>query len=60
VSEPSPIRREPVRKRDAHVRFKEAVLALSDEPTALNLLNYLKASRELDAALPRIRSNTAA
>jgi hypothetical protein len=36
------------------------VLALSDEPTALNLLNYLKASRELDAALPRIRSNTAA
>ena len=45
---------------DAHARFKEAVLALSDEPTALNLLNYLKASRELDAALPRIRSNTAA
>jgi hypothetical protein len=45
---------------DAHARFKEAVLALSDEPTALNLLNYLKASRELDAALRRVRSENAA
>jgi hypothetical protein len=59
VSEPSPLPRDPAGK-DAHRRFKEAVLALSDEPTPLNLLNYLKASRELDAALPRIRSNTAA
>jgi hypothetical protein len=59
VNEPSSLPRDPVRG-DAHARFKEAVLALSDEPTARNLLNYLKASRELDAALPRIRSNTAA
>jgi hypothetical protein len=59
VSEPTSLPRAPVRE-DAHARFKEAVLALSDEPTPLNLLNYLKASRELEAALPRVRSNTAA
>jgi hypothetical protein len=36
------------------------VLALSDEPTASNLVRYLQASRALEAALPRIASNTAA
>jgi hypothetical protein len=36
------------------------VLALSDEPTAPNLLRYLRASRELEAALARIPSKNAA
>jgi hypothetical protein len=56
---PSPRPRDSARE-NAHARFKQAVLALSDEPTPLNLLRYLKASRELDAAPPRISSKTAA
>jgi hypothetical protein len=59
MTRPSPRPRDPAGK-DAHARFKEAVIALSDEPTALNLLRYLQASRELDAARPRVSSKTAA
>jgi hypothetical protein len=32
----------------AFVRFGEALLDFSDEPTPRNLVRYLKASRELD------------
>jgi hypothetical protein len=59
VTGASPSPRDPARD-DAFVRFREAVLALSDEPTAPNLLRYLRASRELDAALRRIPSKSAA
>jgi hypothetical protein len=59
LNAPSPRPRDPARE-NAHARFKKAVLALSDEPTALNLLRYLQASRELDAEPPRISSKTAA
>jgi hypothetical protein len=59
MTEPSPRPRDPARE-DAHARFKAAVLALSDEPTALNLRRYLQASRALEAAAPRISSKTAA
>jgi hypothetical protein len=59
VTDPSPRPRDPARE-EAHARFKEAVRALSDAPTAPNLVRYLRASRELDAALPRISSKTAA
>ena len=56
---PSPRPRDSARE-NAYARFKQAVLALSDEPTALNLLRYLQASRALDAAEPRGQSKTAA
>jgi hypothetical protein len=56
---PAPLRRDPAREV-AHARFKEAVLALSDAPTASNLLRYLRASRELEAALARVGSENAA
>jgi hypothetical protein len=55
---PAPPPRDPARE-NAHARFKAAVLALSDEPTALNLLRYLQASRALEAA-ERVHSKTAA
>jgi hypothetical protein len=56
---PSPRPRDSARE-NAHARFKQAVLALSDEPTALNLLRYLEASRALEAAERRVQSKTAA
>jgi hypothetical protein len=56
---PSPRPRDSARE-NAHARFKQAVLALSDEPTALNLLRYLQASRALEAAERRVQSKTAA
>jgi hypothetical protein len=56
---PSPRPRDSARE-NAHARFKQAVLALSDEPTALNLLRYLQASRALETAEPRGQSKTAA
>ena len=56
---PSPCPRDSARE-NAQARFKQAVLALSDEPTALNLLRYLQASRALEAAERRVQSKTAA
>jgi hypothetical protein len=56
---PSPRPYDPARE-SARARFREAVLALSDEPTAANLHRYLRASRELEAALARVTSKTAA
>jgi hypothetical protein len=59
LTDPTPLPRDPARG-DAHARFKEAVLALSDEPTPTNLLRYLQASRVLEAARPRMSSKNAA
>jgi hypothetical protein len=56
---PSPRPRDSARE-NAQARFKQAVLALSDEPTALNLFRYLQASRALEAAERRVQSKTAA
>jgi hypothetical protein len=38
----------PSAREFAYVRFGEALLDFSDEPTPRNLVRYLKASRELD------------
>jgi hypothetical protein len=35
----------------AYVRFREAVLDLSDDPTKANIVRYLNASRALDVEL---------
>jgi hypothetical protein len=36
----------------AHAAFREAVLDLSDEPTPMNVLRYLAASRTLTRTAP--------